>query len=55
MPFVGWGDDPALKMEPRKAAAKALALTGSIQARLPLTLCPGLPGKRTAGRPCRSA
>jgi HEAT repeat protein len=35
----GMGDDPALKMEPRKAAARALALTGSLQARLPLTLC----------------
>ena len=30
--------DPTLKMEPRKAAARALALTGSVQARLPLTL-----------------
>lgn len=35
----GMRDDPALKMEPRKAAARALSLTGSIQARLPLTLC----------------
>jgi HEAT repeat protein len=41
----GMGDDPALKMEPRKAAARALALTGSIQARLPLTLCLVYPEK----------
>ena len=34
----GVGPDPTLKMEPRKAAARALALTGSVQARLPLTL-----------------
>lgn len=31
-------DDPAVKTEPRKAAARALALTGNIQARLPLTV-----------------
>ena len=30
--------DPTVKMEPRKAAARALSLTGSLQARLPLTL-----------------
>ena len=30
--------DPTIKMEPRKAAAQALAITGSVQARLPLTL-----------------
>jgi len=30
--------DPTLKMEPRKAAARALSLTGSLAARLPLTL-----------------
>jgi len=30
--------DPKLKMEPRKAAARALSLTGSVQSRLPLTL-----------------
>ena len=34
----GAGPDPTLKMEPRKAAARALALTGSVAARLPLTL-----------------
>ncbi len=30
--------DPTVKMEPRKAAARALSLTGSVAARLPLTL-----------------
>ncbi len=30
--------DPKVKMEPRKAAARALSLTGSVSARLPLTL-----------------
>ncbi len=30
--------DPTVKMEPRKAAARALSLSGNIQARLPLTL-----------------
>ena len=30
--------DPTVKMEPRKAAARALSLTGNLQARLPLTL-----------------
>jgi len=30
--------DPTLTVEPRKAAARALALTGSVAARLPLTL-----------------
>jgi HEAT repeat protein len=30
--------DPTVKMEPRKAAAQALSITGSVQARLPLTL-----------------
>jgi len=30
--------DPTIKMEPRKAAAQALSITGSPQARLPLTL-----------------
>ena len=30
--------DPTVKMEPRKAAARALSLSGSLQARLPLTL-----------------
>ncbi len=30
--------DPKIKMEPRKAAARALSLSGNIQARLPLTL-----------------
>ena len=30
--------DPKVKMEPRKAAARALSLTGSAQSRLPLTL-----------------
>ena len=30
--------DPTVKMEPRKAAARALSITGSVQARLPLTL-----------------
>lgn len=30
--------DPKVKMEPRKAAARALSITGSVQARLPLTL-----------------
>ena len=30
--------DPKAKMEPRKTAARALSITGSVQARLPLTL-----------------
>ena len=30
--------DPTVKMEPRKAAARALSLSGNVQARLPLTL-----------------
>jgi HEAT repeat protein len=34
----GVSSDPNLKVEPRKAAARALALTGSVTARLPLTL-----------------
>ena len=36
--FARPGQDPTIKMEPRKAAARALALTGSLAARLPLTL-----------------
>ncbi len=36
--FVRAPIDPTVKMEPRKAAARALSLSGNIQARLPLTL-----------------
>ncbi len=38
--FAGHGftPDPSIKVEPRKAAARALALSGSVAARLPLTL-----------------
>lgn len=36
--FARLGPDPTLKMEPRKAAARALSLTGRLEARLPLTL-----------------
>ena len=36
--FARLGADPTVKMEPRKAAARALSLTGSLAARLPLTL-----------------
>ena len=36
--FARVSPDPTVKMEPRKAAARALSLTGSLQARLPLTL-----------------
>ena len=36
--FARQAIDPTVKMEPRKAAARALSLTGSLQARLPLTL-----------------
>ena len=46
----GVSPDPTLKMEPRKAAARALALTGSVQARLPL-IC-GWFTRRTRRRKC---
>jgi HEAT repeat protein len=36
--FARLGPDPTVKMEPRKAAARALSLSGSLSARLPLTL-----------------
>lgn len=36
--FARSSPDPTVKMEPRKAAARALSLTGSVNARLPLTL-----------------
>ncbi len=36
--FAHQTPDPTVKMEPRKAAARALSLTGQPQARLPLTL-----------------
>ena len=36
--FARLGPDPTVKMEPRKAAARALCLSGSVAARLPLTL-----------------
>ncbi|MGI4788627.1 MAG: HEAT repeat domain-containing protein [Janthinobacterium lividum] len=36
--FIHTPNDPTVKMEPRKAAARALSITGSSQARLPLTL-----------------
>lgn len=36
--FAHQSSDPTVKMEPRKAAARALSLTGQSEARLPLTL-----------------
>ncbi len=36
--FARLAPDPTVKMEPRKAAARALSLSGSLAARLPLTL-----------------
>ncbi len=36
--FARLAPDPTVKMEPRKAAARALSLSGSLSARLPLTL-----------------
>ncbi len=36
--FARQAIDPTVKMEPRKAAARALSLSGSLAARLPLTL-----------------